>query len=654
VKTERGHNVKKRTSSKTFKAYDPSGQEACGEEEASRRAQEAARSAGRPGRGAQGNDFSEDSHAPEATEADGEDLRVLSDTGSALIQCPDGWRLFSNPEEIITTDDPGRVVPCLADAESAANSGRHVAGFVSYEAGPGLDSALSVIPSDGMPLLWFGVYRTSRQVVGPPSDVGSYTIGDWKPSVLFADYSAALARIKEYISAGDTYQVNYTIRLNADFSGDPVSLFGALCDAQRSQYAAYINTGTHAICSASPELFFSLDGDQLVSKPMKGTAPRGLRLREDIEQRNALKISDKNRAENVMIVDMIRNDMGRVARQGTVVPEELFTVEKYPTVFQMISTVRCKTSSSFVDIMRAMFPCASITGAPKVRTTEIITELESGPRGLYTGCIGYLLPGQRASFNVAIRTVVIDRATGLAEYGVGGGIVWDSLDRDEHAECGTKAALLTAKRPAFELLETILLEEGEYFLLDLHMARLSESAAYFDFAVDTQVVLDRLSSFAGRTDGRQRVRLLCAEDGSIHIESSSLGDDRGGGEYRLKLAKQSVDSRELFLYHKTTHRVVYEDAKACCEDCDDVILWNESGEITETTIANIVIEKDGRKITPRVDSGLLAGTYRAHLLATGEIEEGVVTKDDLASADAIYIVNSVRKWVSATLVAGVQ
>jgi para-aminobenzoate synthetase/4-amino-4-deoxychorismate lyase len=559
VKIERGYNGKKRYASKTLEADDQARQEAWRAKASVGRAQEASDRSGSSRSGAQADDLKGHPHSPEAAQAGREDIRFLSDTGAAAIQTPEGWRLFRDPVDIIETDDTSRVVPCLHAIEAAVDEGMHAAGFVSYEAGPAFDEAMLAHPCGKSPLVWFGIYADSQLVERLPDVSDDYSVGDWIPSLSFDEYALALKKIKAYIAAGDTYQVNFTLRLRSQFSGSTEALFADLCGAQRASHSAYINTDTMTVCSASPELFFSLNGTELVSRPMKGTAPRGRTSRDDIEQRTALQLSDKNRAENVMIVDMIRNDMGRIAKRGSVVPDELFAIEQYPTVFQMTSTVSCQTTASFVDIMRAMFPCASITGAPKVRTTGIIKELEGDDRGVYTGTMGYLLPGRKASFNVAIRTVTLDKQSGAAEYGVGGGIVWDSVDKDEYAECATKAALLTEQYPAFELLETVLWEPGDgYFLLDLHLRRLAESAEYFGYAVDMPVVMSTLKerSAAFGTSG-QRVRLLCGADGQIAVEATPFLSAATELPYRLRMSGAHVDSTNIFLYHKTTNRSVY-------------------------------------------------------------------------------------------------
>ncbi|MHB8078722.1 MAG: aminodeoxychorismate synthase component I, partial [Candidatus Krumholzibacteriia bacterium] len=332
---------------------------------------------------------------------------------------------------------------------------RVAAGFVAYEAAPAFDAALAVRPPDVSgpaaagpgprpPAAWFGFYDAARLERRPPGvrRTAVWRVGPWRPSLTAAAHAAAVARVKGHIAAGDTYQVNLTFRLRSDLRGDPWAFCRALQRRQPSGCGAYLDTGEDVVASASPELFFRLDGERIVTRPMKGTSPRGGDAAHDRRLAARLRASAKERAENVMIVDMMRNDLGRIARPGSVVVERLLAVERYPTVLQMTSTVAARTVASLPDLFAALFPCASVTGAPKPRTMAIIADLEPTPRGIYTGAVGCALPGRRAQFNVAIRTVHLAAATGAAEYGVGGGIVWDSTAAAEYAECLAKAAVL--------------------------------------------------------------------------------------------------------------------------------------------------------------------------------------------------------------------
>ncbi|MCP4423105.1 MAG: aminodeoxychorismate synthase component I [Chloroflexi bacterium] len=572
-----------------------------------------------------------------------------------VLQSGNKWLQFEKPVRVVTAVSPQDVLPALREVDTAVSQGLYAAGFIAYEAGAAFDLAVHP-PQEGLPLVWFGLYQSptiNNQLTINHSQftINHYQLGDWQPSVSREAYYAAIGKVKEQIAAGYTYQVNYTYHLQTDFTGDPLALFADLSRAQQAEYTAFVDTGRHVICSASPELFFQLDGDVLTSKPMKGTAVRGRTLAEDKTNMDWLHNSEKNRAENVMIVDMIRNDMGRVAEIGSVQVPHLFEVERYPTILQMTSTVTARTGASLADIIVHMFPCASITGAPKVQTMKIINELEPEARGVYTGAIGYISPERKAQFNVAIRTVVIDKEQGSADYGVGSGIVWDSDAADEYEECRVKSRVLEQKRPSFSLLESLLWEpEGGYFLLDAHVQRLMESADYFGIDVDETAVYERLAIEDLRLTiepNPQKVRLLVAQDGKITVETAPLSQGALPEPVRVGLAAAPVNSGNIWLYHKTTRRTVYDQAKVSRPDCDDAVLWNERGEITESCRANVVVESAGKLWTPPVESGLLAGTMRGELLRDGRIHERTLTVEDLRRSSRIYLINSVRGWETA-------
>jgi para-aminobenzoate synthetase/4-amino-4-deoxychorismate lyase len=391
-------------------------------------------------------------------------------------------------------------------------------------------------------------------------------------------------------------------------------------------------------------LFFQLDDQTITCRPMKGTVKRGRTTFEDLEQSNWLKNSSKNRAENVMIVDMIRNDLGRIAKIGSVQVAELFQTERYPTLWQMTSTVSAQTHASVTDIFRGLFPCASITGAPKISTMKIIHDLEKTPRKIYTGSIGYLFPERKAKFNVAIRTALIDTGTRKAEYGLGGGIVWDSTSDDEYAEALLKARLLTEPPPPeFSLLETLLWtpEEG-YFLLEKHIERLLDSAQYFDFAISGDEVDNHLSKLAKGFVNAQRVRLLIDRQGNVRSEH--ISHQQIDQALKATLANLPVNSNDVFLFHKTTERSIYERARQNHPAMDDVLLYNENGDLTEFTIGNLVVEQNGELLTPPITCGVLAGTFRAYLVESGTVRERTVPVQQLKDCTRIFRVNSVRKW----------
>ena len=527
------------------------------------------------------------------------------------------------------------VFDVLNFAESEARSGSHVAVMLSYEAAPAFDSALITHEPTDFPLAWATVFEHESESVQESSLVASYA---WTPRVSRDEYEAAVARIHDLIAAGDTYQVNYSFPLTSAFSGDPYAWYRDLCVAQGAPYSVYLDLGRFKVLSLSPELFFERRGNHVVAKPMKGTIRRGRWLQEDREFAERLQQSAKDRAENVMIVDLLRNDLGKVSVPGSVRVSSLFDVERFETVWQMTSTVEStlRDGTSLVDLMTALFPCGSVTGAPKIRTMQIIRELERFPRGAYTGAIGFLRPGGDCIFNVAIRTVVVDTEPKVATFGVGGGVVIDSTAEREYEECLVKSRFLHAAAVEFQLFESILLEDGEYFLLARHVRRMRDSAEYFGFRFcEAQIRADLEQIVAKNSEGAWKVRLMLWKDGRIESDVSSIQpvDTR-----RVALATEAVDSSDRFLFHKTTKRAQGED----------IIFWNERGEVTESNIANVVVPIDGELYTPPVESGLLAGTFRNQLLAEGKIKERVITIEELQEAKEFFLINSVRKWMDAS------
>ncbi len=572
-----------------------------------------------------------------------------------LLKHNNEWLHFANPHRIISAENINDVRNALHEIEHLiAENHWHAAGFISYEAAPAFDNALHVLKSEGFPLLWFGLYSEPHSIKTSEVFSDELKLGGFQPDFRSFDaresYNAAIEKVKDYIALGKTYQVNYTMRLQSEFSGSEWDLFSTLAKTQ-NKYAAYIDTGRHVICSASPELFFKLDGDRIYSHPMKGTAQRGRITSEDKTQAEWLHNSIKNRAENVMIVDMIRNDLGRIAEVGSVQVPELFTIEKYPTLFQMTSTVQAKTHASLDEIFSALFPCASITGAPKVSTMNIIAELETTPRKIYTGSIGYISPNRKAQFNVAIRTALIDRETQSVEYGVGGGIVWDSTSADEYSEALLKARVLTEPPLEFSLIETLLWTPADgYFLREKHLERIRDSAEYFGFVFSQDIFENYLNELAAGFQSARRVRILLDRHGTLSAEDKPHQENKPN--FTVRLADAPVDSRDRFLFHKTTRREIYEIMRAPHPLADDVLLYNERSELTEFTIGNLVVELNGELVTPPISCGLLAGTFRAHLLETGKIKERVIHKDELKKCSKIFLINSIRKWVKIIIKEG--
>lgn len=557
---------------------------------------------------------------------------------------------FADPSEVIVARSAEEVLPAISTAEEAAGSGSWVAGFIAYEAAPGVHTRLvTVDPEPDLPLVWFAVFPEAEQA--PVQAGGTYTLSPWEAETTSGEYRRAVTRVRELIRSGDTYQVNFTTRLRSELEGDPLALYDDLSRAQRGSYATCIDTGDHVVVSASPEMFLRWEGDQLTCRPMKGTSPRGRWAAEDEEKRRALASSEKERAENIMIVDLVRNDLGRVAAPGSVEVASLCDVERYDTVWQLTSTVtaRSRPGVGLADVVAATFPCGSVTGAPKVRTMEVIAELESSPRGVYCGAIGLLAPpgsgAPRAEFSVAIRTVVLNRETGRAEYGVGGGVTYGSTPGGEHQEALWKGLILTRRRDPVTLLETMRWDPDDGFhLLDRHLERLRGSAHYFGIPYPVEEIARALGDFVGH--GAQRVRLLLSESpGEVTLESTDLVI--GPEPVELAVDSVPVDPLDRMLYHKTTSRRRYEDARERHPHADDVILVNTAGEATETTIANLAVRTDGVWRTPPLESGCLPGSYRAELLDRGEVTEGVVTVEELADADEVALFNSVTGWRAA-------
>lgn len=554
---------------------------------------------------------------------------------------------FTEPVEVIIAETVAEVIPALLRVQAASEAGLYAAGFVAYEAAPAFDSAFSVHPPlPGMPLLWFGLFVSSRDMPKAKQALCG-PVEDLLPDMGIREYQEAIASIHQGIEAGDFYQVNHTFRLGAPWHEDGLGLFQRLTEISGAKYSAFLNLGRHQIISASPELFFHRQGSLLSTRPMKGTRPRGRWCDEDEALAAELAYAEKDRAENLMIVDLLRNDLGRIAVNGSVKVPKLFEIEQYPTLWQMTSTVEAKIPAAvgLVDIFTALFPCGSVTGAPKVSAMKRIAALETSPRGPYCGAIGTVSPSGEAIFNVAIRTAVIDTETGRLQYGVGGGIVWDSTAEREYEEALSKAAILAAETPKFELLETLCWENGEYLLRERHIARLLLSAEYFRVPVlrsAVEVALDDAAASFGAA--KMRVRLLVAPEGLPRIESRLL---LPLPELPLSvvLASTPVNKNDPFLCHKTTHRAVYEAHKQAHPEAFDVLLWNEEGELTEFTIGNLVLRNDEGLWTPPRACGLLGGVLRDALLSEGKLCERILRREDLITATGIWLINSVRGFV---------
>jgi para-aminobenzoate synthetase/4-amino-4-deoxychorismate lyase len=572
------------------------------------------------------------------------------DSGTVLLDFPGprGALAFAAPRRVISAHSLAEVRPALAAVEDETAAGRWAAGYVAYEAGPALGPGIHARPPGPGPLVWFGIYDGTERA--RPAPTGGASLGPLSPDEGPADYATSIARIRDAIASGEVYQVNHTFRLRGSFSGDPLALHERLRAAQGGGLGALVHLGDRAVVSASPELFLERQGDLVRARPMKGTARRGRFAEEDDAAARALAASEKDRAENVMIVDLVRNDLGRVARTGSVQVAALFEVERYRTLLQLTSTVeaRLEPGAGVARLFAAAFPCGSVTGAPKSTATRLIAALERSPRGVYCGAIGYVAPGGDCAFNVAIRTVELDLARGEAVAGVGGGVTWASSPEGERDEALVKAAFLEERTEAFELVETLRLEGGRYPLLDRHLARLAASARHFAFALDRGAVEAALAEERDAFPGEgRRVRLRLAEDGSARVESAPLPPV---AVEPLPVALCGRVSRgDPFLFHKTTRRDVYDRARRERPDAFDVLLSNEADEVTEFTIGNLVLELDGERVTPARGCGLLAGVFREELLARGEVREGIVRRAEVARARRLWLVNAIRGWVPVRL-----
>jgi para-aminobenzoate synthetase/4-amino-4-deoxychorismate lyase len=579
--------------------------------------------------------------------------------GDALLDLdgvPWGALAFRAPREVLEARRLDEVLPLLRAVERAAAGGRWAVGVLAYEAAPALDAALHVrqaAPEAAAgPLAAFFVYDAPvpREALAPAGEAG---LGPLAPDVSPATYAGSVARLREAIAAGVAYQVNHTFRLRGPFTGDPRALYERLRRAQGGGLGACLHLGDRAIVSASPELFLRVEGRTVTARPMKGTARRGRWLEEDAAAAAALAASEKDRAENVMIVDLLRNDLGRVAEIGSVRVTRLFDVERYRTVLQLTSTVAAELAPGrgLADLLAAAFPCGSVTGAPKASAMGLIAREEGSPRGAYCGAIGAVAPGGDAAFNVAIRTVELDLARGEATAGVGGGITWGSTAEGEWEEALAKGAFLEASAGAaapLALVETLRLEGGRFPLLELHLARLAASARHLGLEVDpgaARAALDR----AAAAGGDARIRLVAADGAAPRVERAPL-PPRAAAALPVALAARPVSRRDLRLFHKTTARAPYDEARRARPEVFDVLLWNEEGELTEFTIGNLVAELgDGARVTPPRDAGLLAGVFRSKLLAEGAVRERTLRAADLPRVRRLWLVNAVRGWVPVRL-----
>ena len=564
------------------------------------------------------------------------------------------------PARVLVAHHIDEVKPVLEAVHAAAEAGHWCVGHVRYEAAPAFDAALQVHAADG-PLVWFEVHDgapsawPSAEAAGPAEARAT-----WLPTLARPDFDAAIARIHQAIGDGELYQVNYTAPWTGTVTGEGAALFDALLRAQPGGYAACFTAGDEQVLSVSPELFFdwqaSAAGGSILARPMKGTAARGATPALDAAAAERLRASPKERAENVMIVDLLRNDLSRIAEPHTVRVPELFHTQALPTVWQMTSDVQARTRSGLrlPDVFAALFPCGSVTGAPKVRAMQLIRELERQPRGIYCGAIGVVRPdghgGIAATFNVPIRTVVM-RGT-QARCSIGSGITASAEAGAEWQEWLHKQAFLARASEPFEVLETLALVDGVYRHQADHLARMAEAAQHFGYPWQPAAVHACLQALAAQHgSGPWRVRLLLDRFGQPRAEAFALQPT--ATPVRLQLAPRPLaEAHGEWVRFKTTRRAHYAAfAPAPGSGIFDTVLFNAEGEITESTFGNLAMQMDdGRWLTPPLACGLLPGVGRAVALREGRVQEGVVRVQDLHRVRRWAFINSLRGWLDAELV----
>ena len=579
---------------------------------------------------------------------------VLLDTGATDSENTESL-LFSTPHQIVSSRTLDEVPGAFLALDEAVRDGLYAAGYVSYEAGYAFEKIGQVEPGY-LPLVWFGLYdeplvlsqEETNRLLERADDPFSVTGGRF--GLGRGRYREKIEAIKAHIHEGDVYQINFTAPYTFRFSGSPLSLYRALRRRQRVAYGAWIclDPATH-ILSLSPELFFRRAGDLITTRPMKGTIPRGRTRAEDEENRRTLTEDAKSRAENLMIVDLLRNDLSRCCKPDTVRVPRLFESEVYDTLIQMTSTVegQLRKDVTYAEIFRDLFPCGSVTGAPKIRAMQLIREIEETPRGVYCGAVGFVAPNRRAVFNVAIRTIVLQNERGVL--GLGSGVVWDSEAEAEYDECLLKARFFTDldaqdDLPPFALIETMLWD-GKIDLLPLHVERLRDSATYFGFPFSESSFVTRIEQESAHLPPgeRYKVRAVLDAEGRLTVTKEKLGPVENAAR-TVCLASIRSDPANRFLYHKTTRRDLYEEeyVRAVEAGYSESIFLNTRGGVTEGTRTNVFIRKGDRYLTPPVECGLLAGVYRRHLLETlPRVEERVLYPKDLAEADAVYVCNAV-------------
>ena len=547
--------------------------------------------------------------------------------------------LFTKPIKELKTKNLDQVEDLLREVEAYQEQGFYAVGYVSYEAAPAFEKKFSIHPAPlmGEYLLYFTIHKEVETLPFPEDYEAVDLPANWKEEVEAPAYQEAIETIHHHIRQGDTYQVNYTVQLSQELKSDPLAIYNRLVVEQKAHYNAFIQHDDVSVLSISPELFFEQDDRLLTTRPMKGTTRRGLTNQEDLQEAAWLEADPKNRAENMMIVDLLRNDMNRISEIGSEHVTHLCQVEQYSTVWQMTSTIesRLRSEIDLVQTFRALFPCGSITGAPKISTMEIIQKTEKAPRGVYCGTIGILLPKGKRIFNVAIRTLQMHGDQAI--YGVGGGITWDSQWESEYQETKQKSAVLYRQEPHFELLTTGRIHQGELSFLDQHVTRLREASRYFAYPYDEQKLLKKLQEELAHLESNldYRCRIALQKNGTFHLEITEL-TDLPASYLQAQLTEQQLDLATPFTYFKTSQR-----AHLAAKEHEQIFHLPD-GSLLETTIGNLVLEIKGQLYTPPARLPILDGIYRRHLLETGQVEEKLLTLKDLELADQVYACNALR------------
>lgn len=547
--------------------------------------------------------------------------------------------LFTEPIKELKTRDLDQVEALLREVEDYQEAGFYAVGYVSYEAAPAFEKKLAVHPAPlmGEYLLYFTIHEKVETLPFPEDYEAVDLPANWKEEVEAPAYQKAIETIHHHIRRGDTYQVNYTVQLSQELKADPLAIYNRLVVEQRAHYNAFIQHDDVSILSISPELFFKQDDRLLTTRPMKGTTRRGLTNQADLQEAAWLEADPKNRAENMMIVDLLRNDMNRISEIGSEQVTRLCQVEQYSTVWQMTSTIEShlRPEVDLVQTFQALFPCGSITGAPKISTMEIIQQTEVAPRGVYCGTIGILLPKGKRIFNVAIRTLQMQGDQAI--YGVGGGITWDSKWESEYQETKQKSAVLYRQEPHFELLTTGRIHQGELTFLEQHLTRLKEASRYFAYPYDEPKLLKELQEELAHLESNldYRCRIALQKNGTLHLETTEL-TDLPASYLQAQLTEQKLDLATPFTYFKTSQRDHLNQSD------HEQIFHLPDGTLLETTIGNLILEIDGKLYTPPAHLPLLDGIYRRHLLETQQVEEKLLTLNDLTDADRIYACNALR------------